>query len=283
MIDSQHAAMAHSGPDALFSALGLGCSRIGSFNNPQPLGKSLALLEAAVEMGVTVIDTSNIYGQGDSERVIGRALRGKRESAFIVTKAGQGFSAKMRALRMLKPVLRSLLVCRSAGERAVTAHRETEMRTDWRPGHIVASLDASLRRLGTDHVDGFLLHSPPAEAVRQGDAGAALLALRQAGKVRHFGVSCDDQASLDAALAMPGLSLLQLPAGLLFDAANNGVAERIRQLGIRVMAREVLRMQPGISPAEAVRRALDQPFAICALIGTTNRAHLAAHVGALRR
>lgn len=255
--------------------LGLGCARVGSFNNPQSLGQSRALIEAALAMGVTLLDTASIYGQGDSERTIGRALRGKRDAAFVVTKAGQGFSARMRTLRMLKPVVRPLLARRAAGERTVTTHREAAMRTDWRPASLVRSLEGSLQRLGTDHVDGFLLHSPPAAVAVDEAVAAALADLKRAGKLHHFGVSCDDLACLDAALTMPGLELLQLPYGLIVAAADTGRHETIRDRGIRVLAREVIRGQPGIDPVAAVANAMADPIVSCTLIGTTNRANLA--------
>ncbi len=80
------------------SRLGLGASRMGSFGNPQPLGDSTRLVRGALDLGVTTIDTANIYGQGDSERAIGRALVGARDRAFIVTKGGRLFSGRARAL-----------------------------------------------------------------------------------------------------------------------------------------------------------------------------------------
>ena len=258
------------------SPLGLGCSRIGSFNNPQPLAESRALVSAAIDLGVTTIDTSNIYGQGDSEQQIGRALQGRRDQAFIVTKAGRGFSAKMRLLRPLKPILRPLLTRRDSSRTAVTAQRDDEMRVDWRPAHFAPSLEQSLRRLCTDRVDGFLLHSPPAAVAGDPAIGSALAALKAAGKVRHFGVSCDDRACLDQALTMPGLSLLQLPYNLIEEVETDGLAERIRERGILVLAREVIRLQPLLDPASAVRRASTQPIVSCTLVGTSSRKHLAA-------
>ena len=79
--------------------LGLGCSRIGSFNSPYSISDSIALIRRAFELGITLIDTANVYGQGDSESAIGRALRGHRDEAVIVTKAGTAFSARMALMR----------------------------------------------------------------------------------------------------------------------------------------------------------------------------------------
>ncbi|WP_340318193.1 aldo/keto reductase [Rhizorhabdus argentea] len=264
------------------SRLGLGCARIGSFNNPQSLSESRALVARAIEMGVTTIDTSNIYGQGDSERQIGLALRGRRELAFLVTKTGKDFSGKMKLMRLLKPLLRPLLAARKGGAgnaqasgSAVTARRAAEMREDWRPEAFRPSLEASLKRLETDRVDGLLLHSPPAAVAADPAVGAALAALKAAGKLRHFGVSCDDKACLVAALTMPGLSLLQLPWNVIADL-DDETACAIRERGILVLAREVIRLQPGVTAVDAVRGSTDHPLVTSALIGTTSTQHLTA-------
>lgn len=275
--------------ETTLAAVGLGCARIGSFNNPRSPAESRALIARALEIGITTLDTSNIYGQGDSERAIGAALRGRRDQAFIITKTGRGFSAKMRLLRPLKPVLRPLLAARKARAvggatptpgNAVTARREQEMRFDWSPAAFAPSLEASLRRLATDRVDGFLLHSPPPAIGRDGDVAQALAALKAAGKVRHFGVSCDDHAGLDAALTMPGLTLLQLPWDVIV-AIDPDAADAIRSRGILVLAREVIRLQPMLTAVDAVRAAATHPLVASALVGTTSRAHLDALAAAL--
>src|SRR6478735_10574710 len=113
-----------------FPPLGLGCAKMGSFNNPSTLADSVALIQLALDLGVTLLDTANIYGQGDSERAIGRALRGQRHRVQVVTKAGNAFSAKMRLMRPLKPLIRAVLARRQMGA-AVTAQRSGAMRTDW--------------------------------------------------------------------------------------------------------------------------------------------------------
>jgi aryl-alcohol dehydrogenase-like predicted oxidoreductase len=256
------------------SKLGLGCSRIGSFNNPQPLKESIALIQAALDLGITTIDTANIYGQGDSECAIGRAIRGRRDQAFVVTKTGKAFSKNMRLLRWLKPVLRPILAVRGAGASAVTARREEAMREIWDPGAFALSLNQSLRRLGMDHVDGFLLHSPPAIALKNEAIATALLALKQGGKTRHIGISCDDMKSLEVAIGLPGITLLQLPINLLHGAETLPIADQIREKGIIVFAREVIALQPTLTPAAAIRGAVQNSLVTSTLVGTTNLTHL---------
>ena len=151
------------GPNGtLLPLLGLGCSRIGSLGNPVPMRDMRRLLERSLELGVNLFDTADIYGQGDSEREIGRLIAGRRDKAFVVTKCGKKFSRKMQLMRSLKPILKPLLGRAGSARKAVVGQRDANLATDFSPAHITSALDASLRRLGTDHVDALLLHSPPA-------------------------------------------------------------------------------------------------------------------------
>ncbi|WP_293976308.1 aldo/keto reductase [Sphingomonas sp.] len=248
-------------------ALGLGCARVGSFNNPSPLSESIALIRAAMALGVTLLDTANIYGQGDSERAIGKAVAGVRDEAFIVTKGGLTFSAKMKLLRPLKPLLRPFLA-RGEMDNAVTASRAAVMRSDWSADALVASLDGSLKRLRTDRVDAFLLHSPSAEMLGQAGPAEALSRIAASGRAAMVGVACDDIASLDAALALDGVSILELPLDVLAGIADGPRAAAIATRNIAVIAREVLKFQPGIPPARAVANARAMPIVSSTLIGS---------------
>lgn len=255
--------------DELPSRLGLGGSRFGSFGNPASPADSERLVRAALDLGVRVIDTASIYGQGDSERIIGRALTGRRDTAFVVTKAGLSFSAKYRLLRPAKPLLRRLLANRGG---TVTAQRGDAMASDWRPEAIAASLDASLRRLRTDRVEAFLLHSPPAPAIAP--LTATMVRARDSGKALRIGVSCDDLAALDAALAEPAYTVLELPWNVIATLGDR--AGTIAHRDIAVIAREVIAQQPMLAPSDAVARALAHPAIGCTVVGTGRLAHLQA-------
>ena len=254
------------------SRLGLSANRMGSFNNPQSQAESLRLIRGALDLGVTTIDTANIYGQGDSERRIGLALGAAREQAFVITKGGCLFSARAQALSWIKPLVRPILALRAGGQ-ADSNRRGNELRADWSGPALTRSIEASLRRLRTDRVDGFLLHSPPAAIAADPAVHEALAALRAQGKARHVGVSCDDKETLTAAFTLPVLTMLQLPVTLLANARD--FAGEIASRGIIIIAREVISLRPELAPAEAARQALAEPLVDCALVGTTRLAHLA--------
>lgn len=143
------------------SAIGFGAWQLNNplWGGPDEAG-SVRLVQAALDGGCNFFDTAPGYGDGASERLLGQALRGRRDAAVICTKFGH------------------------------TAEGEN----DFSAAHLRPALEASLRRLQTDRVDVLLLHNPPADRLdgaRAGELYAELAALRGEGKVRVFGASVD--------------------------------------------------------------------------------------------
>ncbi|WP_320781853.1 aldo/keto reductase [Streptomyces sp. CRN 30] len=140
-------------------AVGLGC--MGMSYAYDPAGRddttSTAVLHRALDLGVTLVDTADVYGPHTNEELVGRALADRRDRAFLATKVG-----------------------------FVTG--ETRLRRDGRPAHIRAAVDASLRRLRTDHLDLYQLHRVDPEVPLEESWGALADTVR-AGKVRLLGLS----------------------------------------------------------------------------------------------
>lgn len=268
------------GSNKALSAIGLGCSRIGSFNSPLSRSDIRSLLAAAFDSGVSVFDTSDVYGQGDSERELGRFLAGpRREAAFVVTKGGKLFSKKMRLLLPFKPLLKPLLA-RGARE-TISARRKDEMSEDFSSAHIVRAVEGSLRRLLADQLDGFLLHSPPASTVRDPSIWETIIRLRDAGKIANFGVSCDTRDVVDASLRVPELTLLELPYNVLAVMDNTDSAREIARRQIVVLAREVIRCQPGVEPNKAIRNAASMRLVSTVIVGTSKIQNLRSAISAV--
>lgn len=262
-----------SGREQTVSKLGLGCSKVGSLGNPASPADLRALMRQAFDLGINVFDTADIYGQGDSEREIGRALRDRRDQVFVITKFGKRFSTAMSLMRPLKPMLKPLLALRGAGD-AVTAKREGVMRENFSPEWLRRALDASLTRLRFDHVDAVLLHSPPLEVFGDPHVAELFADLKTSGKVTHFGASCDDWADFQAALAIPGLTVLQLPLDVIDKAAETGLGAQIAERRIAIFAREVIRLQPALAPVTAVSTCAMRSDVTCVVAGTSRLAHL---------
>jgi aryl-alcohol dehydrogenase-like predicted oxidoreductase len=262
------------------SAIGLGCSRIGSFNSPLSRSDIRSLLAAAFDSGVSVFDTADVYGQGDSERELGRFLAGhRREAAFVITKGGKLFSRKMRLLRPFKPLLKPLLA--QGGRKTISDRRTDEISEDFSSAHIVRAVEGSLRRLRADKLDGFLLHSPPASVVSNPSIWETIVRLRDSGKIASFGVSCDTEDVLEASLRVPELTLLELPYNVLVAMDNSDNGREIARRQIVVLAREVIRCQPGIEPDKAIQNAASMRLVSTVIIGTSKIQNLQSAISAV--
>jgi aryl-alcohol dehydrogenase-like predicted oxidoreductase len=175
------------------SRVGLGTN---NFGRRLDLPRSVEVVHAALDAGVTHIDTANIYGGGESERFIGEALRGRRGEAFLATKFGMGEGG------------------------------------DGSPGYVREALDASLGRLRTDHVDLLYYHRPDGVTPIAETLGA-MHELVGAGKARHLGVSNMDAAQLREAAAAAPVAVVQNRYSLLERAAEEDVLPACAELRIR--------------------------------------------------
>jgi aryl-alcohol dehydrogenase-like predicted oxidoreductase len=172
------------------SAVGLGCWAIGgpwrSAGRPAGWGEvddaeSIRAIRRALDLGVTLFDTADVYGCGHSERVLGRALGRRRDDVVIVTKVGNRFDEHTRAAR---------------GK-------------DVSPAYLRRACEASLRRLDTDRIDLYLIHDGLAGAEDVPPAIDLLEELVAAGKVRWYGSSMSDPAIVRAMAAGPHMVAVQ--------------------------------------------------------------------------
>ncbi|MEV7987693.1 aldo/keto reductase [Micromonospora sp. NPDC085948] len=185
------------------SAIGMGCWAIGGplwGDDRQPYGwgevdddESIRTIHRALDLGVTFFDTASNYGAGHSERILGRALTGRRDGAVIATKFGN--------------------VSEESTRRALG--------TDASPAFAVRSLEDSLRRLGTDHVDLYQLHINELPVPAALDLVDTLEGLVDQGKIRAYGWSTDNPASAEAfAAAGPHCAAIQHDESVLRDNAG---------------------------------------------------------------
>jgi aryl-alcohol dehydrogenase-like predicted oxidoreductase len=181
---------------------------LSEFYAPVDENDAIRTIQRALDLGMTLLDTSDMYGRGANERLVGRALRGRRERAVVATKTG---------------------IVRRADDPKFRA-------VDGRPEYVRAACDASLQRLGVDAIDLYYLHRVDPDVPIEETAGA-LAELVTAGKVRALGLSEAAPDTLRRAAAVAPLAALQSELSLFTrDVERNGVLATARELGLTFVA-----------------------------------------------
>lgn len=203
--------LGHTGltvPEVGFGTWGLG----GTAYGPVDETVAAAALNRALELGLDFFDTADMYGDGRSEELLGRTFRGRRDQILLATKGGN------------------------------LPHTGMHMPQDFSARHLAAALEQSLRRLGTDHVDLYQLHSPTlADLERNTDVVPLLQAWVQAGKIRTFGISVRSPADGLAAIRQFGFPVVQVNFNMIDQrAADGGLFALAQEKGVGLIARTPL-------------------------------------------
>ena len=277
------------------SLLGLGTSRLTSVSSGLSRRKALDLVSAATDLGINFIDTADIYGQGDSEVVIGEAIRGRRDRFIVATKAGYRFGKTGGVLMMAKPLLKRALRPFKRVRALVAAARTNAEATnviaqDFSPPYLAGAIDASLRRLRTDYLDILYLHDLPPMPELPDELRMALERIQQSGKVRHFGIAGVHDESLELVRRDPLFRVAQAevhpwrPSNLqsaLLAAGKGVVVNRVFARGEEQSLGEFARRH-AITPRQAIIGfAARQPFVSSVLTGTTSVEHLRENIASV--
>jgi aryl-alcohol dehydrogenase-like predicted oxidoreductase len=224
--------------DLTVSQFGLGCARIGGIFKQEP-AEFVNILSAAFDAGITFFDTSNIYSQGESEVMLGRAFRSRRDRVIFASKAGYVLPSQRQVIARLKPVVRPIIRALGLSRHHLPSAVRGSLAQDFSPAHVQKAIEGSLRRLRTDRLDLFQLHSPPVEVVERGEWADMLETLQKQGKIRYYGISCDTVDAARASLRYSGVSSIQVPINLL-DRDFMPVIAEAHERGVGVIARECL-------------------------------------------
>jgi aryl-alcohol dehydrogenase-like predicted oxidoreductase len=184
------------------SAQGLGCMGMSEWYGHTDWDESVATIRRALDLGVTFIDTADLYGAGHNEVLVGRAISGRRDEVQLATKFG---------------------IDRSGGDDKRTVRGER--------GYVKRACDASLLRLGVDVIDLYYLHRPPETAEIEETVGA-MAELVAEGKVRHLGLSEVDNDLLRRACAVHPITAVQSEYSLWAREPETTVLGALRELGV---------------------------------------------------
>ena len=262
------------------SKLGLGTSNIASLGKSLPYNKAKRLFDLAFDMNVSTIDTSDTYGSGDAERLIGKIIEGKRNNIFVISKVGYPYITLPKSMSPLNQFGKKIL-------------QGLKFKKRFKKEYILSGIEKSLKRLNINHLDAYLLHDLSIKDifVHKDECFEALYLIKKKGLSRFIGISSNDHEALSFTIKNTNVDLIQTKmdfkkknSSLLVEAKNKGLKIIVNSIfnqtldhSLDIKVNELLKnfhINEKYKKTILITYCLLQKNIDCALFGTTNMEHL---------
>lgn len=224
--------------DLVVSEMGIGGSHFGSMINQQSPQEIIKTLSQSLDSGINFYDIADIYGQGESEKLVGKTFKNKRDQVIYASKAGFCLSNTGSFIAKVKPFLKPIIRLVKPIKQPLLQARSSQLKQDFSAGYLVSAVEASLKRLQTDYLDIFQLHEPPMTVIKDGEVFETMEKLKSQGKIRYYGIACRNVEDALVCLNYPGCSSLQIEVNLLNQTAIDKVFPLLEKDTVGIIARQ---------------------------------------------
>jgi len=209
-----------------FTQLGLGTSTIASLGRSLTFNQAKNIFDAAIEYNIRTVDTSNTYGSGDAERLIGKIVKDKRQDFFIISKVGHPYLSMPAFLTPFNQIGKKIL-------------QKFKKEKCFKKDYIITNIEKSLKRLNVNYLDAYLLHDMQIEDFikYKDECFEALYLIKKKGLSKFIGISSNNTDLLREKIKNINLDLIQTE--MVFKKENDDLFDKIKNNGCKIIVNSI--------------------------------------------